>query len=264
MKYLVTFADKRYRYNQFLNKVSAKEFCSFDKILDYTVRDIDHDFYKANSSILSHSRGSGYWLWKPYLIQKTLNRAAEGDYVFYCDSGSLFISSVEPLLDLVVQFQQDIIPFGLELVEKQYTKRDTFILMNCDETKFTDTYQRLASFIVFRNSKMSKDFVGEWLHYCQDERILTDDDNTQGKDNYEGFLGHRHDQSIFSLLTKKYNLTVFRDPSQWGNSQVNNYSNSNYSQIINHTRHIEEQRWLHKLMHQLRNKLPVNQKNSIL
>jgi hypothetical protein len=99
--------------------------------------------------------------------------------------------------------------------------------MNCDETKFTDSYQRLASFIVFRNSKVSKDFVEEWLHYCQDERILIDSDNIQGKNNYAEFLHRRHDQSVFSLLTKKYDLTVFRDPSQWGNSQVQNYSNSN-------------------------------------
>jgi hypothetical protein len=255
MKYLVTFSDKKYRYNQVLNKSSAKHFCSFDKILDFTVRDIDNKFYKANSSILSHVRGSGYWLWKPYLILKTLNRTLEGDMVFYCDSGSLFISSVQPLLNLVAQFQQDVIPFGLELLEKQYTKRDAFVLMNCDETKFTDTCQRLASFIVFRNSKVSKDFVTEWLHYCQDERILTDSDNIQGKNNYADFLHHRHDQSVFSLLTKKYDLSVFRDPSQWGNSQVPNYSNSNYGQILNHTRHIEEQRRLHKFMNRVMHKL---------
>jgi hypothetical protein len=251
MNYLVTFSDKKYKYNQVLNKESAKHFCSFNKIFDFTAKDIDKKFCEANKRILSYARGSGYWLWKPYIILKALNRASEDDIIFYCDSGSVFIDSVQPLLDLTAQFQQDIIPFGLELLEKEYTKRDAFVLMNCDEAKFTNTYQRLASFIVFRNSKTSRDFVNEWLQYCRDERILTDSDNTQGKNNYAEFLHHRHDQSVFSLLTKKYDLPVFRDPSQWGNSQTENYSNSNYGQILNHTRHIEEQRRLYKLLNRL-------------
>lgn len=251
MNYLVTFSDKRYRYNQVLNKASAKQFCSFDKILNFSILDIDKKFYQANKVILDQAKGSGYWLWKPYFILRTLNLAAEGDTIFYCDSGSVFISSVQPLIDLTTQFQQDVIPFGLELLEKQYTKRDAFILMNCDEPNFTNTDQRLASFIVFRNSKFSKNFVNEWLQYCSDERILTDMDNTQAEDNDPEFLHHRHDQSVFSLLTKKYDLAVFRDPSQWGNSQIQNYKNSTYGQILNHTRHIEEQRRLHKFMNRV-------------
>ena len=254
MNYLVTFSDKKYRYNQVLNKESARHFCSFNKIFDLTSKDIDKKFYKENKVILSYARGSGYWLWKPYVILKTLNHASEGDIIFYCDSGSLFINSVQPLLDLTEQFEQDVIPFCLELLEKQYTKRDAFVLMNCDEPKFTDTYQRLASFIVFRNSKASRDFVNEWLQYCRDERILTDGDNAQGKNNYAEFLHHRHDQSVFSLLTKKYDLDVFRDPSQWGNSQVENFSNSNYGQILDHTRHIEDQRKLHKFINRIMRK----------
>lgn len=255
MNYLVTFSDKKYRYNQVLNKASAKQFCSFDKILNFTIRDIDKKFYQANKVILNQVRGSGYWLWKPYFILRTLNQADEGDIIFYCDSGSIFICSVQPLIDLTTQFQQDVIPFGLELLERQYTKRDAFVLMNCDAAKFTDTNQRLASFIVFRNSKTSRDFVIEWLQYCTDEKILTDSDNTDEKDNYAEFLHHRHDQSVFSLLTKKYDLTVFRDPSQWGNSQIKKYSNSDYGQILNHTRHIEEQRKLHKLMNRIMRKI---------
>ena len=44
------------------------------------------------------------------------------------------------------------------------------------------------------------------LYYAQDKRIITDDDNEMGVDNYEGFRDHRHDQSILSLLVKKYGL----------------------------------------------------------
>jgi len=58
-----------------------------------------------------------------------------------------------------------------------------------------------------------------------------------GKPNYKEFIDHRHDQSIFSVLTKKYNLLAYRDPSQWGNEDIKTYkSTSFYPQIIVSTR----------------------------
>ncbi len=40
--------------------------------------------------------------------------------------------------------------------------------------------------------------------------------NTQGLDNYPEFVAHRHDQSVWSLMSKKYQINRFRDPSQFG------------------------------------------------
>lgn len=45
--------------------------------------------------------------------------------------------------------------------------------------------------------------VSEWLMYATDERCITDMDNTLGRPNYPEFMGHRHDQAIFSLTTKR-------------------------------------------------------------
>jgi hypothetical protein len=66
----------------------------------------------------------------------------------YCDSASHFISSATPLLELSETFEQDVIAFELGLIEKEWTKRDAFAMMNCDSKSYTDTTQRLASFIV--------------------------------------------------------------------------------------------------------------------
>ena len=41
--------------------------------------------------------------------------------------------------------------------------------------------------------------------------------NICGKENINGFLEHRWDQSILSLLAHKYNLELFRMPTQFGN-----------------------------------------------
>jgi hypothetical protein len=74
-------------------------------------------------------------------------------------------------------------------------------------------------------------FISEWLTYAQNSRVITDDDNVLGFVNYPDFLDHRHDQAILSLLAKKWNLTVYPDPSQWGQSEKRPYPT-----IFNHHR----------------------------
>jgi hypothetical protein len=103
-----------------------------------------------------------------------------------------------------------------------------------DEENVHGSFQRLASFILFQKSCMSLQFVMEWLAYASDQRLITDMRNTLGKQNLPGFREHRHDQSILSLLSKKWGLMAYRTPSQYGN--VLGYKAGPYSQIIMHTR----------------------------
>jgi hypothetical protein len=93
--------------------------------------------------------------------------------------------------------------------------------------EYSGTGQLLASFVIIKNSWKSKLFVANWLTYASDERAITDLPNQLGKPNYPAFQEHRHDQSVLSLLGKKWNVFIGDDPSQWGDPK-------NY--IIMHTR----------------------------
>lgn len=130
--------------------------------------------------------------------------------------------------------------FSLSLSEKLYTKRDAFILLNVDEPKYTDTNQRIATYIVFKKNNDSISFVEEWLDACCDFRTITDSRNRMGKDNYPGFIDHRHDQSLLSLTAKKHGIKEDRDPSQWGNDwpkwSEEVHARSTYPQIWYSTR----------------------------
>ena len=53
--------------------------------------------------------------------------------------------------------------------------------------------------------------------------IITDEPNEYGKDNYESFCENRHDQSVLSVLAKKYGIIAYRDPSNWGWHQKIHY-----------------------------------------
>mmetsp|Transcript_25837 Transcript_25837/g.55977 ORF Transcript_25837/g.55977 Transcript_25837/m.55977 type:complete len:122 (+) Transcript_25837:65-430(+) len=57
-----------------------------------------------------------------------------------------------------------------------------------------------------RNGPAARHFVSEWLELCTDVRALGDGPNELGKDNVEPFREHRHDQSIYSLLSKLWSI----------------------------------------------------------
>lgn len=236
MNHFINYSNEKFWNAQIFSAQKARDLNVFKTITEYSPKDIDDEFRKNHFKILSEERGNGYWLWKPYLILKKLHELNDGDILMYADSGSHFIKSPQAILDLPKKYNQDVIPFELDHIEKFWTKRDTFILMECDEDKYINTKQRLASFIIIRKSNLSLRFAKEYLTYCCKSEIISDAPNILGCCNYQGFITHRHDQSIFSLLTKKYNFCSFRDPSQWGNDKKENFLNSNYPQIINHTR----------------------------
>ncbi len=212
MIYAISYADSIYENPQKLNLYSALQ-NGVNKTIAYTPSDLDKDFVLKNAEILNCKRGAGYWLWKPYVISKTLNEINDGDYLFYADAGSVYVRNISSLIDLMELRGDSIVVFDQAYIEKDWTKRDTFILLNCDNKNYSDTSQRMATFFVAKKTERTMQFVEEWLHLCEDARVLTDKINTLGKENYSGFIDHRHDQSVLSLLSKRNNISAYADPS---------------------------------------------------
>jgi len=234
-KILINFATLKFYEAQQRNAETALTVAAFDKVICYGRKDLDREFRNRNRSILGARVGAGYWLWKPYFIKRALELLNQGDFLLYCDSGSHFIDRIDPLIAVAIQTEQPIIPFELVHLEKHYTKRDALILMGCDAPRFTETRQRLAGCILIRKSPFAETFVDEFLGLAEDPRLISDAPSTRGSE-YPDFVAHRHDQSIFSLLTKRYGLDAYRDPSQFGNDLRADYPTSTYGQLIDLTR----------------------------
>lgn len=232
----LNFAQNTHMNSQRINSETAINIGNCDISHRFSFKDIDTEFFEKNKSIFSEPLGAGLWLWKPYLILKVLQSAKDEDGIIYTDAGCHFINSVSPLISLFSKEQQDIIPFTMDPIPTNrnilQTKRDCFVYMNCDSEEYYNCYALTASFILLKKSKFTLDFVSEWLKYCQDRRILSDDISITP--NFKEFNTHRHDQSVYTNLVKKYNLKYFRDPSQWGNSFDMN--KNDYGQLINQTR----------------------------
>lgn len=232
----VNYADKKFRRAQKLNSRTAGQWGA-DRVIEYGPDDIDEAFRRRNKEILDTPRGGGYYLWKPYFYRKAYDELGEGDYLVYIDSGAVYINKIQYLIDCMEQEETPLMIFSLERerIEKGNTKRDAFVLTGCDEARYTDTPQSIGGYFVCKKAPEVEAYLDEVLQYAQDIRIISDRPNVMGLPNYAEFADHRHDQSVISLMSKKYGFKRFRDPSQFG--MTNRYETeverrSTYPQIV--------------------------------
>lgn len=178
------------------------------------------------------------------------------------DSGVEIITALAPLIDLC-STSVPVLLFGNAAdVNINWTKRDCFVLMECDTEVFWYGPHCDASVSLFRKCDQTMAFVQEWLAYGSNPQIITDLPNQCGLPSLPGFRDHRHDQSIVSLLAQRHSISLHRIPSQFGNhykmydfrvpnefncvSQAKQqpvsyysaipYYNSYYGQLLNHHR----------------------------
>ena len=215
MRYFITFGDNRFRKSCKFGAKAAAMFGGFDKAIIYSPNDIDETFRKANEEIFRINRGYGLWLWKPYFIYKTLtDLCSDGDYLFYADGGSFFIRSVKNIEKAMGS--NDIWVSHNSLLEWQFTKKDAFDLMECHGVKYERTSQAQGGFLYIHKTNETVKFIKEWLDLCCDIRLLHPENILSKADNPSGFISHREDQSVLSLLCKKKGLRLYQDPTQYG------------------------------------------------
>jgi hypothetical protein len=123
------------------------------------------------------------------------------------DCGDIFLTGVKNKIHELIE-TQDIVISTSFFTQKDYTKRDCFHFMNCDEEKYWNAFQVEAGIVAFRNNNFTKNFVNEWLEFCKNKYIVSDLPNISEKPNFDSFIDHRHDQSILTNLCVKYNLPM--------------------------------------------------------
>lgn len=236
---LVNFADKKFRRNQKWSSFTARYIGKIDRVIQYSPENIDNSYVELNKESVKYSaKGLGNYFWKPYVVNEAIKKVDDGDYLFYSDSGTIFLKSVHPLINHMEKQQKNIMCFRLPLIEKQWTKRDAFLLMDCDTPEYSDSCQILATYFVVKKCEESIRFLNDYMNYASDSRILSDDENVLGMPNYSEFIEHRHDQSILSLLSKKHkNVLIEGDISDYGRFPYKYLHKSNYlydEEIIQH------------------------------
>ena len=234
MKILINYADDTYKKSQQWNTWTGKHIAGFDKVYSFSAEDIDKRYYEAHKDILSKKRGNGLWLWKPYFINQVLNESNDGDIIFYADSGALFLQSIDALISSI-RSGEKIWVSDNPLLESCFTKEACFKKMDCDTPEIRDSNQIQATYLMLICCDESKMFIKEWLKWCENYELMSPEGGLSFSENERnGFVAHREDQSILSLLCKKHGIVPHKDPSQRGKYPETFY-NPNYTfRVPNH------------------------------
>ena len=214
--YVCFYTNENYRYieNHLIEHYEKKGFT----VLPYRSENVKiGDFYIDNKEILDCERGDGYWLWKPKIIIDLFNKIKNDDVIIYIDAGDIFHSDNIKVKEFFNENDYYFYTCIDRPQNKQYTKRDCFILMGCDEEKYYNYPQIEAGIIMLKKTEGNINLVNEWFHYAKDYRVITDSTNECGLLNFPEFVDHRHDQSILSNLFIKYN----KQPSDFFKGMVN-------------------------------------------
>lgn len=207
-KVLITFATDSYENKRSETKKSCSNFVN--TMIDYSPNNIDEKFIKKNKDIFSEPRGYGYWIWKPYIILKTLESVNDSSMVIYCDCGDTFTHNI-------VSIAETYMDEGVMLVESnhknyKFTKSDCFVLMDCNKPEYWESNQIYASISFWGKTNKSLSLLKEWLDLCKNYQIISDSPSLLSI-NHKDFKDHRHDQSILTNLAIKNNIATRKEKS---------------------------------------------------
>ena len=90
--YFITFGGGGKNYIEAGERLirQARKTGFFNKTILYTDKQLhmDTSFWKKHGKFIDNNkRGYGYWLWKPYIIKKTMDMMILGDILLYLDCG---------------------------------------------------------------------------------------------------------------------------------------------------------------------------------
>ena len=225
-KVFITFGGPSENYHRDVNRIcdEMKEFNWFDEIKGYTEEDLKQDSFfwnKHGSFIESNPRGYGYWIWKPYLIQKKLNELNYEDILIYVDSGCYGnIKGKQRLLEYIDILDNDINKYGIisftlddntnqnkltnnkifyNISENNWTKKKIFDELDCNYDNIKQSGQCMGGVQIIKKNDHSIHIINKWVENMKYHLI---NDNTENEEPC--FIENRHDQSIYSCLVKKY------------------------------------------------------------
>jgi hypothetical protein len=196
------FIESSNKLKNYLNELG------YHNIISLTDSDLPENFKSEYQHILKHTKGYGYCIWKPYIILESLKSLDEDEVLLYIDSTDLPQKQFFDLLDIHFS-SNDILLINRNYKHDEWTRRDTFVLMNCDSSEYHNKIQLEAGVIALKKTTFNENLINEWFKYCTDEQILTEKPQICGLPNHIYFQEHRYDQSILTNLQIKYGIPHF-------------------------------------------------------
>jgi len=161
----------------------------------------------------SETKGFGYFAWKPEFVLSAL-RKYELDLVIWVDAGCElninFLSKLKFNAQVKKALKRGYYFYDLDYPEESYTKRD---VQNKFPSVQGQTRQVQATY--FMISKSHLDLIEKWTHYVLED-LKNIDLSPSLQEESKGFVEHRFDQSLLSLIVKSESFKISRRPPSGG------------------------------------------------
>lgn len=204
-KYLITYGNQAYTTSKNRLLKEAQALNRFDKIITYSPEHLSEKI--KNSSLYqnyANGKGGGYWIWKSYIIQKTLQQMNDNDILVYVDAGCSLYQTKQwkQYFDYLKNY--DMLTFRINCINEQYIKKSVVEVFNPINGHYWTKCYMIASGIIFlKKTKFTVDFVNEWMNNGT-PKMLFDVLPQERKEQISAFIDHRHDQALFTALLYKY------------------------------------------------------------
>lgn len=210
----IAYADEKMAFSLKRIGRQARRLGVFDEVILYSPKDLPEDL-KA-TPLMQHSYGGGYWAWKPWIIQHTLDTHEEGDVVCYVDAGCTLHKSPEwkEYFDLMDKYDTVMFQYPDEMpVWEKYGTTSTKIkhwakkaavlfydkLVGNEEWR---EHNKILGGFIFVKGK-DNPIISTWLDIvCNHPEVI--DDSGVFNDQFPFFVRHKHDQPMLTALSCKY------------------------------------------------------------
>jgi len=247
MNHLVSFADSRLRRSLVRLGKQGRSMDVFNAIHMITENDLPFDFVERfKDKLIPGSRGFGYWSWKPEAILMSLQKMNFGDCLVYVDAGChLNVRGRKRLLEYleilkeqetgIVAFQAS--PPSGENSSLLYDGRKLFDQPNCrwikgdlldyfgvrNDPSVVNDQAIGAGIILIRKCEQAISVIQEWQQIIY-QRFDLLDDTPSASPNLPGFVEHRHDQAIWTMLCLKHGIKTLSAYEYWYPTKDSGYS----------------------------------------
>lgn len=229
---LITFADGARHWRDSATRLAkqAKDSGLFAEVEIFNLDRLKLDFpefsTKNEAMLKTGTRGFGYWIWKPYIIFKSLvDSQSDFDILVYLDAGcSLNVSSSQAKQRFLEYCKLAVDSGGVafqlqDQPEIHWNKMDTILAIRGRVDDVLESNQLVGGILVLNRSSETIELIQKWCNVSTAENYHFVDDTPSIADNHPAFRGHRHDQSIWSLLVKGSKFAILRDetyfPESW-------------------------------------------------
>lgn len=192
-KYFITYGDEKYRDSVKRIGREAETLGIFDRIILYSEIDLPEPF-KTYSEV--YPRGGGYWMWKPYIIHRTLQGMDNNDVLVYADAGCTLLPHTDwsKYLDRLTHYEA--LFFMAEGKNKRWCKQSVFSYFTPKSPNVWKSANQIQATVMFIKKVSDNEVIERWYKAAlRHPELFTDADKSK---ELPGFREHRHDQSVLT------------------------------------------------------------------